>query len=331
MAIKDLIIELEGDVIDVINTTFNYYDAYNVPRRSDSQLTFERGVEKKGKAIHTCVLFVDIRDSVALTIKHHSITMGRIYTAFTKGVLKIAKHHEGHIRNVIGDRVMIVFPSNNCFINAVDCAISINHFAQNIMNKKFTNVDFKCGIGIDYGKLKVLKVGIPRRGHEQNENRALVWTGYPANIASRLTDVANKTIEETYFEVVKYPVNPRALKPFFELPSPWGASPLYDPNAPLYLSTTQIVKLTSEEFADSIKSYSEGDLSMTGGKFVSFSKKYSKIHYSEILMTSDVYNGLKAADPDRNSIKNKSWIEQTRPIKDVDKKVYGGDIKWNLT
>lgn len=333
MAIKDLINEIETDVVDVINTTFSYNDTYNVPNRSDTQLTFERGIEKKGKAMHTCVLFVDIRDSVALTKKHHSLTMGKIYTAFTKGILKIANYHGGHVRNVIGDRVMVVFPSNNCYTNAVDCAISINHFAQNAMNKKFKDVDFKCGIGIDYGKLKVLKVGIPRRGEERHEHRALVWTGYPANIASRLTDVANKKIEETYFEVVRNPINPRKMPGYLwgNYSSPLlGSKPATD-NEPFYLSTTETKEMTPEEFANSISSYKEGELDITGGKFIRFSKKTRIVNYSPILMTADVYTGFKNANPERNSIKNKLWKEHTHIIKNVDKKIYGADITWTLT
>jgi len=333
MTLKDLIDELTIDVTDVINTSFSYCDAYNVPRRSDPQLTYERGIEKKGKAIHTCILFVDIRNSVALTIKHHSITMGRIYTAFTKGVLKIAKHHGGHIRNVIGDRVMIVFPPNNCFTNAVDCAISINCFAKNVMNKQFNGVDFKCGIGIDYGKLKVLKVGIPRRGPEMIENRALVWTGYPANIASRLTDVANKTIEENYFEVIRNPINPKQMfgHLFTNYFNPLLGINTTNDNEPYYLQTKESKEMTIEEFANSISSYQEGSLDMSGGKFITFSKKSRNIIYPEILMTADVYNGFKSANPERNSIKYKSWTELTHIIKNVDKKVYGGSVTWTLT
>ena len=143
--------------------------------------------------------------------------MGRIYTAFTKAVLKVAKYHSGHIRNVIGDRVMVVFPTKDCFTNAVDCAISINHIATYIINQQFFGVDFKCGIGIDYGELRVIKVGVQRQGSEISENKRLVWVGYPANIASRLTDVANKTINKEYFEVIRNPINPKAIKPLFDI------------------------------------------------------------------------------------------------------------------
>ena len=189
---KELYEEIQGDVEDVVKTSFIHNSTKIVPNLADEGLTYERGQEKKGKVINTCVLYVDIRNSVTLTKKHNNTTMGRVYTAFTKAVLKTARYHNGHTRNIIGDRVMIVFPNENCFTNAVDCAISINHIVKNIINKKFPDVDFKCGIGVDYGELRVIKVGIQRRGEEHGENKGLVWVGYPANHASRLTDNANK-------------------------------------------------------------------------------------------------------------------------------------------
>jgi adenylate cyclase len=333
MEVKNILEEIERDVLDVIKTNFVHNDTSVVPNTADNELTYESGKEKKGKKIETCVLYVDIRNSVALTEKHHTQTMGRIYTAFTKAVLKVARHHNGHTRNIIGDRVMIVFPSNNCFTNAVDCAISINHISKYIINKHFTDVDFKCGIGIDFGELRVIKVGIQRYGAENGENKGLVWVGYPANIASRLTDVANKKIEETYYEVTRNPINPRAIKPFWgsSLSSLFGGISSYDPNAPLYLSTIQKVEMTPEEFANSICQYNDGRLYTSGGKLINFEKKTRSISYPNILMTETVFRGFKAANPSRGCIVNNYWSEQTHNIKNVVGKIFGGGVIWALS
>lgn len=328
MAVVEKIIEeIEKDVIDVINTEFTYYIANVVPQRNDPQLTFESGVQKKGKVIKTCVLYVDIRDSVALTEKHHNVTMGKIYTAFTKAVSKVARHHNGHVRNIIGDRVMIVFPVSDCFTNAVDCAISINHIAQFVINKQFKNVDFKCGIGIDYGDLRIIKVGIQRSFPENTENKGLVWAGYPANIASRLTDNACKTIKETYYEVVRNPINYSSI--FGEL----NYFPLSDPivkKQPLYSTKIETVEMTPEEFAASIAANSVGELFMSGGNLIRFSKKAKTINFPSILMTEEVYKGFKSANPNRQSIKVNLWTEQKHNIKNVSSKIYGGNVTWVL-
>lgn len=331
MAVKNILEEIERDVIDVTKTNFVHNDTRVVPSATDSELTYESGKEKKGKRIETCVLYVDIRNSVALTEKHHTQTMGRIYTAFTKAVLKVARHHNGHTRNIIGDRVMIVFPTKDCYTNAIDCAISINHISQYIINKHFTGVDFKCGIGIDFGELRVIKVGIQRNGTENGENKGLVWVGYPANIASRLTDVANKKIEETYYEVTRNPINPRALRPMFDLNLILGGKSSYDPKAPLYLPTIQKVEMTVADFANSICQYDNGELFTSGGKLIKFEKKTRSITYPNILMTETVFKGFKAANPTRKCIVNNYCSEQIHNIKNVDGKIYGGDWFWDLS
>ena len=143
---KEFLEEIESDVSDIKIKKFDYISTKIVPSRNDTSLTFERGQDKIGKTIETCVLFVDIRNSVELNSTHNSQTMGRIYSVFSKSMLKVAKFHNGSVRNIIGDRVMIVFPVENCFSNAINCAITINHIAQEIISKHFPKVEFKCGI-----------------------------------------------------------------------------------------------------------------------------------------------------------------------------------------
>jgi adenylate cyclase len=111
--IRDLINDIKEDVKDIKAKNFEYIITKSVPNRYDTALTFDKGVNKIGKEIDTCVLFVDIRNSVALNKKHNTQTMGRIYSVFTKSILKAAKYHNGHVRNIIGDRVMIVFDPEN--------------------------------------------------------------------------------------------------------------------------------------------------------------------------------------------------------------------------
>ena len=226
---------------------------------------------------------------------------------------------------------MVVFPSKDCFTNAVDCAITINHLARFVIKTSFKDVDFKCGIGIDYGELKVIKVGVQRRGHEGTENRSLVWVGYPANVASRLTDVANKSIEKTYFEVLRNPFNPRGLRPYIDMMPSFGRPPSYDPKAPLYLSTIQRVEMSSEEFSNCISSIRDGELYMTGGKFIKFSKKTRTVSYPSILMTEEVYKGFKNTNQNRKCIINNYWTEQKHEIKNVTGRIYGGGVTWDLS
>lgn len=319
MNIKDLLKEIETEIIDIRNTNFEYSPSNVIPNRSDARLTFHKGQTKKGKEINTCVLYVDIRNSVSLTSIHQNLTMAKLYTAFTNSVIKAAKHFNGHIRNIIGDRVMIVFDPNNCIANAVDCAVTINHIAI-IINRLFSSVDFKCGIGIDYGDIRVLKVGIQRNNGENVENKGLVWTGLPANFASRLTDVANKEIAEIKFEI-KY----KSYLRKYMLPSGLGGA--------MGTSEDEIFTriVTSEEFVESIQNSDNGKLKiMIFGDVVSYRKIEEKKTLPPILISLNVFNELKKVVPKRKDITENFWKEQSIKIKDVTVKVFGADTIWTL-
>lgn len=336
MSVKDIINEIQTDISDVTKTNLTYTDTTLVPSTNDNGLTYERGKEKKGKKLCTCVLYVDIRNSVELTIKHHSVVMGKVYTAFTKAVLKIARHHNGHTRNIIGDRVMIVFPAENCFKNAIECATSINHIATKLISVLFPNVEFKCGIGIAHGKIKVIKVGIQRNGTESPENKGLVWAGKPANIASRLTDIANKSIPQQYFEVKFNPRNPNYKSPLgdflfrslFSKPASHIPNYQYDDFSP-YLKSENTLELSVEEFSSQIHDFSGSDVTIFQGRVTSFTKKNKTIKYDPILMTDSVYRGLKAIVPASSLlpyIKDRSEYK----INNVEEKIWGLNVTWNI-
>ena len=289
MNIKDKLSEIERDIKDVKELGFSYTSTKKVPSRQDTDLTFEKGKDKKGKEIETCVLFVDIRNSVQLNKRHSPDTMGKIYTAFTKSMLKIAQYHSGEVRNIIGDRVMIVFPTENCAENAVECAISINHISE-IMNMVFSNVDFRCGIGIDYGKMRVIKVGIIRLGDNNVENKNLVWIGNPANIASRLTDIANKEID---LVCVSY-------KSFL------GSEPSVEK------------RMNYEEFFNEFQ-WKKGNFYFSGEEILDL--KIEKQAIPPILITKNVYDRLSPIIRDY-------FNEQSIDIKNSSTKIYGADLEW---
>ncbi len=305
------------------NTGFTFNPKTYVPGLDDTNLTYGNGEEKKGVEINTCVLFVDIRDSVQLTKSKQVRTMGKVYSVFTHCVLLAAQYEGGYVRNIIGDRVMVVFPQEDCFRKAVNCAITINYIASMIKDK-FDNFEFKCGIGVDYGKLSVMKVGIQKKGAENDDNKGLVWVGDPANLASRLTDCANKEFTDTYYSIYGefYIYNPLYNA---SLPSNLGF------NRPSgYYPKTQIY--TAEEFASEIKLSRDGlhlELSSCR-KVYSIEKKGKNYKYKSILLSDKVYQELAKADPNRNSIKEGLWEKQTRKINDIDYDVWGGNIVWIL-
>lgn len=317
MARKDFFDTINSVIDDWKNTTFTFCPKDYVPGLDDKNLTYGNGEEKKGIEINTCVLFVDIRNSVQLTKDKQVRTMGKIYSVFAHCVLLAAQNEGGYVRNIIGDRVMVVFPPEDCFKKAVYCAITINHIAS-LINKKFDNFEFKCGIGVDYGKLSVMKVGIQKKGAENDDNKGLVWVGYPANFASRLTDCANKEFTDVYYKVDGefYELN-YFNSPYFGRPSGW------------YRNTK---RFTPEEIASNLKVSQNGQsLSLAScNKVYSITKQEEKYTYKSILLSDTVYQGYAKAVPNAKDITDKEicWKKQTRKIRDIEFDVWGNNLVW---
>lgn len=314
---RDFMNSIESVINDWKNTGFTFNHKSYVPGLDDTILTYGNGEEKKGIELNTCVLYVDIRNSVQLTKDKQVRTMGRLYSVFTHCMLLAAQEEGGYVRNIIGDRVMIVFPEEDCYTKAVDCAITINHIAT-LIDKRIDNLEFKCGIGVDYGKVSVMKVGIVKKGTENDDNKGLVWVGYPANFASRLTDCANKEFTDIVYQVDAecYEYNPFEGNPFLGRQSGWYRKK---------------VELTAEELANSLSVDDYGTIHSS--KFRnprSVDKVEKKYTYKPILLSEKVYNGFKAANPSRKSIKENLWHKETRKIRDVDFNIWGAELTWQL-
>ena len=308
--VQDLLSQVSADVDDIIQKDFTFIHVTEVPQVDDANLTYESGKDKRGEETDTCVLFVDIRNSVALNSESKTKTMGRIYTAFTKSVISAADKCGGLVRNIIGDRVMVVFPEADCYQNAVECAISINHIAQKIINQKLQGHDFKCGIGIDYGKIRCIKVGKIKKGAANQDYKNLVWIGRPANMASRLCDNANK-------EVQMFKVEYRKLMPVMGLLAPQS---ILSGNFE-FREVTEY--MTAEQLTELISKIGLSNIHLIIKEGMPEKRK-------PILISKDVYDGYKKACPEADSIKNHWWHEDNKYIRNVDFKVYGADITWKV-
>lgn len=203
MSLEDLRDELSEEVAAIFDSQFSISvtETNTVPQSDDPAITFPNlDTQTQGsKLITTCVLYIDMRKSTDLSYAHKPRTVAKLYSAFVRAMTRTARYHGGHVRGIIGDRVMVLFDVKDCFANAVHCAIAMNTVAQYIINKHFKANEVRFGIGIDHGRMLVTKAGIRRHGIEQSNYRNLVWLGRPANVASKLTDAANKPAE---FEMV---------------------------------------------------------------------------------------------------------------------------------
>lgn len=307
MALKDFLAEIKDEVKTVNSSDFEIkiHETNFVPRFDDSLITYDNLDDrvKHCKRLESCVLYVDIRSSASLSASKKPHTLARIYSSFVRSMIAAARYRGGHVRNIIGDRVMVIFDKEDCFTDAVETAVLMNTIAHHVIAKQVGGFDFKCGIGIDYGTMLVTKAGAVRRGSEREFYRSLVWLGRPANIASRLTDIANKTMfEET----------PKIREGY------------HYPN----IDEWSWLEYSYEGFIDHLEVTYSPMLKHKDEYFKAFHKSsdYSWKSFSPILMTNDVYQGYKRENPDADSIENGWWKKQYPNITEYSGDVYGGGV-----
>ncbi len=185
-------------------------------------------------SIMAAILFIDIRKSTDLTENSRAKSMVKIYRAFMRMCVECVRKNGGVTRNFLGDRIMAVFMDSKtedgkvikAMDKALNCAMSMATVIDFSLNKHIkSNINNKiidCGIGIDYGKILLTKVGMYGvESDEKKENEVdCVWIGNVTNHASKFSDIAqggeffisknayeNLSEElkgETWEEVVKY-------------------------------------------------------------------------------------------------------------------------------
>jgi len=295
--------QLNQDIKDIFENDIETAKAYVVPTRNDPNLTFPIGSTKKGKLIETCVLMVDIRNSTRMckNLARDKVRLGKIYSAFIYAMTNIADEY-GYVRNIVGDRIMVVFEPNDCFKYAINCAAVMYTVATRILAKYTGLAEFKVGIGIEFGEMMVLKAGIPKRNHEQAEHKGLVWVGDAANIASKLCDFSNKSYSSPIFKVTYE-------KSFYEdvliteIRKPTTILESYlNRNRVIGMTEKKMVKRPSTDrlnyidFAKKIKIEPQG-WKYDGNKVLSFEMENRTGTSSSILISGKVHDEFKKANP----------------------------------
>lgn len=311
MALKDFLKDLDDSVKVVTSSDFEVeiIETEFVPSFSDASITYDNldTKKKKCKLLESCVLYVDIRSSAKISAERQPKTLAKIYSSFVRTMIACARYYGGHIRNIVGDRVMVVFDKAKCFENAIDTAILMNSVCKHILNKRISSFEFRAGIGIDYGKMLITKSGAIRQGDEKEFYRSLVWLGKPANTASRLTDLAHKT--ESY-----------------TIPA------IHQGNYYPYIKDWHWQSKPYEQFIDDLEPTSSRMLKHKDEHFHTFFKttmSHSETH-SPILFTKSVFDGFKKARPNADSIKNGWWSKRNLDVRDYDGDIYGGDVIFSV-
>ncbi len=174
----------------------------------------------KTYSIIASILFIDIRKSTYLTENSQAKSMVKIYRSFMRMTVDCVRKNGGVTRQFLGDRIMGVFmdsyyENGSVKEKAVDKAVNAARAMQTLndysLNKHLKeNVNGKiieCGIGIDYGKILVTKVGMyGTEGNAEKENEtSFVWVGNATNHASKYSDLADEGeifISESVYKIL---------------------------------------------------------------------------------------------------------------------------------
>lgn len=163
---------------------------------------------KVGRELDLAMLFIDIRESTKIVDGFRQVTAAKMYKSFLWGVAKIAKDNGGELRSFNGDGVLMAFIGDRKRNNAVKAAMQMKWFCNFVLkpkiesyfaaNSELQNMEFNFGIGIDSGKVLVVRGGM--KGENNND---LVWVGNATNYAVKLSNLSAENYhiyisEETY-------------------------------------------------------------------------------------------------------------------------------------
>ena len=147
-----------------------------------------------GKEMDLAMLFIDLRESTKIVDSFRRQTAAKMYKSFLWGVAKIARMHDGELRSFNGDGVLVVFAGGERCEQAVTAAMQMSYFVQKVLrpkvnsyminNRQLSNMSLSFGIGIDTGRVLIVKGGV--QGQNNND---LVWVGNATNYAVKLSNI----------------------------------------------------------------------------------------------------------------------------------------------
>ena len=160
----------------------------------------------KAYSLYASILFIDIRKSTQLMEESQAKSMVKVYRAFMRMAVSCVRSNGGVTRQFLGDRIMGVFldskdDNGNLIEASTDKAVKSAQAMQTsidfALNKHLKNnvggKTISCGIGIDYGKVLLTKVGmygVEKDDSKENETDC-VWVGNCTNRASKYSDLAD--------------------------------------------------------------------------------------------------------------------------------------------
>lgn len=174
---------------EILDSAETFDELDDIPSRT--RLTYSNGFY-----VNCTALFIDIRGSSELPIKHTRPVVGKLYRAYLSECVAIM-NGDPLCREVFinGDCVSGIFSSiEKPDIDAVFCTAARLHSMSQILNWRLEQkgyATFHCGIGMAYGRALMLKAG-----HSGSGVNDVIWMGDVVNEASNLCHDGNRGSNE---------------------------------------------------------------------------------------------------------------------------------------
>lgn len=151
------------------------------------KLTFTNGFYGMCSAI-----FIDIRDSSGLTANHKRPVLAKIYRSFISEMVAVL-NSAPFVRevNIVGDCVWAAYKT--MYVNQIDDVFAIAALANTLLKllnhhyQKAGNTQLRIGIGIEYGRVLMIKAGFSGSGIND-----VVYMGDVVNQAAHLAHLAGR-------------------------------------------------------------------------------------------------------------------------------------------
>ena len=117
------------------------------------------------------VLFIDMRDSTNRCEKIGAKKTFLSMHAYIPALLFVVNHYKGHVIDIMGDGIMVFFyGKDEGFTNDIaiknaglcgrDMLTVVDQVVNKILQEDGITYKIRCGVGVDYGKTVITKIGI---------------------------------------------------------------------------------------------------------------------------------------------------------------------------
>jgi class 3 adenylate cyclase len=168
--------------------SYETYEPRGVPEPGDIALG------KKAAKLEATVLFVDVRQSSAITTTFRRQTAAKMLKSYFDGSVRIINGEGGAVRSFNGDGMLALFVGDNRSNDAAMAAFQLKWFVADVLRPKFNRLfdgnekargkrlAFDIGCALDDGDIYAVRVGI--RGTND-----VAWVGRCTNTAAKLSNV----------------------------------------------------------------------------------------------------------------------------------------------